>query len=218
MYRLMQPHPELSQWIENYWSLTPTAGEEIDLCVDVYVDGRADLVLNFGTPYTRKVFGQKAVEFRTSNLDAQRCDPIQIRQAGQVKIVGVRFKAGGLAPFLRVSADTITNRTPSPSFAFGSQAIETEREINGAIENSHDVTAILDSFFLENLQPTPSVKEFWEMKSEIDERAQNTKIEELCRSLSRVRRSLDRLFAKYLGFSPKYYSRIIRFQAALRCV
>jgi uncharacterized protein YndB with AHSA1/START domain len=53
VYRLSQPAAALSAYIEHYWSVQASAEAPLDLTVDVFVDARADLIFNFGAPYTR---------------------------------------------------------------------------------------------------------------------------------------------------------------------
>lgn len=63
VYQLRTPATTLDRYIENYWFAAPAPGEHLDLRVDVFVDGRADLIFNFGAPYRREVVGGDAVEY-----------------------------------------------------------------------------------------------------------------------------------------------------------
>jgi hypothetical protein len=55
-----------------------TAATPLDLSVDVYVEARADLILDFGAPYTRTVAGEAPVEVARSNLDALRAADVDL--------------------------------------------------------------------------------------------------------------------------------------------
>ncbi len=104
MYRLRPPAQPLRPYIENYWFVSHEPDEDVDLRVEVFVDARADLIFNFETPYRREIIGGASSRHERSNLDAQRLVPIRILQRGAVRIVGVRFQLGGLAPFTRMPA------------------------------------------------------------------------------------------------------------------
>jgi AraC-like DNA-binding protein len=54
VYQLRRPDPNLTRFLEHYWFVTSDEGP-VDLRVDVFVDARADLIFNFGAPYTRRV-------------------------------------------------------------------------------------------------------------------------------------------------------------------
>lgn len=102
MVHVRPPHPDLADCIAWYWAVDATAEAPVDLRVDAYVDARADLVFNFGAPYRRTRLGEAPEEVSASNFDAQRTAPIAIEQRGAVVVVGVRFQAGGVAPFTDV--------------------------------------------------------------------------------------------------------------------
>lgn len=216
MYRLLKPNQDLAPWIQNYWMLTPAPGGQADVEVDVYVDARADLVFNFGSPYFRRVLGREEEEYRSSNLDAQRRRPIRIRQTGEVAIVGVRFYAGGLAPFLRIDAKRITDRTPPPEEALDPSVRAVEEALGRSIGSAESTARILDGFFLGTRRLSPAVEDFRKLITELESNAAGEKIETLCGFQALTPRSADRLFARYLGLSPKLYARIVRFQSALR--
>lgn len=198
MYELRYPSERLAPYIENYWFVRGP----VELTVDVFVDARADLILNFGAPYTRKVAGSRAKRQQASNLDAQRLKPIRIVQKGDVLISGVRFRTGGLAPFARRSVHEWNNRVIPLSRAFD-LALEP-----GPIDEQK---AALDAFFEKRMRVTSAVREFMRVKNEIERRGGLARID----ALGLSRRQIDRLFRRYLGFAPKTFSRIVRFQAAL---
>lgn len=49
--------------------MTSTPRDPVDLRVDVFVDGRSDLIFNFGAAYQREVIGGATRELAASNLD-----------------------------------------------------------------------------------------------------------------------------------------------------
>jgi hypothetical protein len=66
VYELRPPAGALRGHIEQYWFVRGDGPEPLDLRVDVFVDGRADLVFNFAAPYLREVIGQKRSVTRIS--------------------------------------------------------------------------------------------------------------------------------------------------------
>ena len=111
----------------------------MDIAVDVYVDLRVDLVFNFGVPYIRQVVGlsegDHVQKIDYSNIDAQRSQPIRIKQKGKVQVCGVRFHTGGLGAFASGSLNSITNQLELPSKVFGESAVALERDIRIAYPN-----------------------------------------------------------------------------------
>ena len=147
MYLLRQPAEPLRRFIEHYWFVDDAAGGDVDLRVEVFVDARADLIFNFGAPYRREVIGGPATEISHSNLDAQRLVPIRIAQRGTVRVLGVRFLLGGVAPFSDTHLADLCGTTAPPTSVFGADAARLEAELKE--ERDPDIaTAVLDDFFL----------------------------------------------------------------------
>ena len=147
MYELRPPAPALRPFIENYWFVRHAPGESVELCVDVYVDARADLIFNFGAPYLREIIGEQAVEYSHSNLDAQRTVPIRITQRGAIQTSGVRFRLGGLGPFARSPLANWTGATPRPADVLGETAAALEGALAACLQPTEQAD-LLDAYFL----------------------------------------------------------------------
>jgi AraC-like DNA-binding protein len=214
MYQLHPPAPALASLIEHYWAVTPDDGP-VDLRVDVFVDGRADLLFNFGAPYTRVVLGGDTAEHSASNLDAQRTVPIRIVQRGHVRIVGVRFRLGGLGAFVRAPLAPFTNQTPAPDAVFGEGARALEVGL-GAAADLPEAAGQLDTFFLARLVRDDTRGAFERALGRLVATDGRAPVNEVAAEVGVSARHLDRLFARQLGIPPKAVGRILRFQGALR--
>lgn len=208
----MTPAHELSDTIEHYWSVVPVNNEDVDLRVEVYVDGRADLVFNFQAPYTRIRIGHEPESLKHSNVDAQRLYPIVIEQRGDVSIAGVRFCLGGLGVFTDVDLSRITGRTVAVADVFGPPANDLQeslRKTQGSLERQKE---LLDSFFTEQRRHDRRRGTF---RKALDLLHDQATIPEVARRSGISERTLNRLFDQFLGFAPKTCRRITRFQEAL---
>lgn len=218
MYRLSQPAAPLAAYIENYWFVEGSAQAPLDLTVDVFVDARADLIFNFGAPYTRTCPGDRPRSQKDSNLDAQRIHPIQIAQKGAVHVAGVRFHTAGLSPFVDAPVHIYmwNNRVVPIAEVFGTGILALERELRAAGADVGTKTQLLDRYFLERLRVTPGQQTLFQLKARLESADGLVRIDDLCDFGGLSIRHLDRLFRDHLGFSPKTFSRIARFQNALR--
>ena len=109
--------------------------------------------------YLRQVIGGEIREHASSNLDAQRLQPIRITQRGLVRTTGVRFRLGGLGPFTRVPLGSGTNRTVPPDEVLGPEA----RALEAAIRDTTDLDGqarLLDGFFQRQLSLERSFEGF----------------------------------------------------------
>ncbi len=216
MYELRSPRGELQRFIEHYWFVSSDDGP-VDVRVNVFVDGRADLIFNFGTPYSREVIGGATTQHSESNLDAQRLVPIRIVQRGLVRIVGVRFHLGGVGVFAKTSLHAFTNETPHPSQVFGPRA----QALEAALRDATDADAsarLLDDFFLDQRAIDDGYEAFSRVLGAlVDARGAST-VDELARRGETSVRQIERLFARLLGITPKTIATVLRFQRALRAL
>jgi AraC-like DNA-binding protein len=215
MYTLREPAPALRPYIEHYWFVATTAAAPLDLSVDVYVDARADLILNFGAPYTRTVAGEGPVVIARSNLDAQRRRPIRVEQRGAIVVSGARFHTGGLAPFVRTPLSQFTDRTVALDEAFGPEAVVLEAALRAADADLTLQTRLLDDFFLGRFELGAGARTLLVLKARIEAEGGLDRMDALCADAGVSARHLTRLFQTHLGVGPKTFARIVRFQRAL---
>jgi AraC-like DNA-binding protein len=215
MYQLRPPATSLARFIEHYWFVTSTPADPVDLRVDVFVDGRADLIFNFGAPYQRETMGGETRQLGKSNLDAQRLVPIRIHQRGAVRLSGVRFHLGGLGPFVRHSLRALTNQTVGPETAFGPRASALEATLR-ASTSLEDHVARLDAFFEQQLELPRSFEAFERALTALVDSGGSASVAELANAADISSRHVARLFARHLGIAPKRISGVLRFQHSLR--
>jgi AraC-like DNA-binding protein len=217
VYELRRPADDLSPYIEHYWFVSDDDRRPLDLQVDVFVDGRADLIFNFGAPYVRQVIGGKARTLLRSNLDAQRLVPIRIRQRGAVRTAGVRFRLGGLGPFAREPLRPFTGLTPAPARIFGAGARALEATL-GATRDLDLQARHLDAFFRAQLAPSSALTTFERALAAAVAAAGVTSVAELGEAAGASTRQVERLFSRFLGIAPKTLGRVLRFQTTLRAL
>lgn len=213
MYVLRPPASQLRPYVEHYWFVSQAPGEVVDLRVDVFVDARADLLFNFDAPYRREVIGGATVELAESNLDAQRLAPIRILQRGSVRIAGVRFHLGGLAPFARGPLAPFTDLTPAPATVLGPHALALEAALHED-PDPDEAAALLDAFFLDRFAAPPAA--FARALDRLTSTGGRASVADLAAAAGVSQRQVERLFARHLGIPPKTVGRIVRFQGALR--
>ncbi len=214
MYQLRPPPPDLAPFIEHFWFVT-CADAPVELRVDVFVDGRADLVFNFGAPYTRHVLGGARQQLTDSNLDAQRLYPIRIEQAGRVRATGVRFHLGGLGALCDVPLRPLTGHTPPPAAVWGDDAVALERSLE-ATEDLDAQAAQLSAFFRARRTEAAAFARFQAaLETLVTSRGAAT-VGQVAAAAGVSARHVERLFARYLGLAPKTLGRVLRFQTALK--
>jgi AraC-like DNA-binding protein len=215
MYSLSRPAGALAPYIEHYWHVDAAPDRPFDLTVDVFVDLRADLIFNFGVPYQRTVSGGETRALARSNLDAQRLRPIRIVQHGVVRVAGVRFRVGGLMPFVARPVQEFTNRIVGLDEAFGHDGVRLEHAVGQLMGDDAAQGRAMDAFFLDRMDHRPEHDLVHSLVAQIDASAGRLSVTELSRLSGRSTRTIDRLFRRHLGTGPKTYAQIARFQRCL---
>jgi AraC-like DNA-binding protein len=215
MYRLLPPAPPLSPYIESYWLLRSDASANAPLRESIFVDGKADLLFNFGVPYRRALPDEQSESITMSNLDGQRTYPVSIVQSGAIDLIGVRFRPGGLSPFLTMPVHELSNAVIEASHMFGAAAGTLEARLYDCRENPQAQRALLDSFFMARLR-TDDVYPLVQAIAARLAQQPDTSVHTVSGAFGYSIRSVDRFFRETMGFSPRTYIKIVRLQRALR--
>lgn len=216
MYRVLLPAESLRPYIECYWTFRAAPGTSAQLREHIVVDGRADVMFNFGCGYQRARLhrAQGSDTLRVSHIDAQRTYPVVIEQSGAIHLVGARFRPGGLAAFCLVPMHELSGRLLDLAQLFGPEAHDLEGRLFDAAERPRAQAALLDAFFLKRLAPPRAHAAALACARQI-ERDPAQHIAALSTQFGYSIRTVDRLFQQKFGFGPKFYARMTRFCYAL---
>lgn len=212
MYRFYHPAEALRPFIQNYWMI---GGSLSALHETIFVDAQADLLFNFGCPYERRGLEGSPALLTASNLDGQREYPVGIMQRGAIDLIGVRFWPGGLAAFLPMPVHQVSNQTVAIGDVFGRAACELECRLYDALAQPARQIALLDAFFLERLSLSAAHRCALHLAAQLRASGGALSVRELSAEAGYSIRTVDRLFRRYMGITPKFYAQIVRFGAAL---
>jgi AraC-like DNA-binding protein len=199
--------PPLRETIRCYWFLVGASGGGDP----AFPDGSPELIVNLADPFVAIApDGAERVQPRCF-LVGQISRPFHVRPTGRVELVGVRLEAGGTTWLV----DDICALTDTFADLGGTLDGALDRLV-AALAAAPGVDArvrVLDAAL------TPLVvggrKPDWRVRDSVrvirDGRGL-TDIAELAAGLRTTPRSLQRLFARDVGLSPKQLSRIVRFQ------
>ncbi|MCU0479782.1 MAG: helix-turn-helix domain-containing protein [Anaerolineae bacterium] len=212
MYQLHLPIPPLRPYIENYWILKTQSSDMMPLQEAIFVDGRADILFNFGVAYQRGHPHLNSTPIPFSNVDAQRTYPVSIHQTGAIHLIGVRFRVGGLAPFIPHPLYQLSDSVISTSDIFGRAIDELESKLYEA--QLIDQIVLLDAFFMQSLRLRDSYRMVMDITRKLV--SPDKTIQQISHDVGYSIRSIDRFFRDDIGFSPKFYARILRIERAIQ--
>jgi AraC-like DNA-binding protein len=130
---------------------------------------------------------------------------------GRGKAVGVKFRPGGLHPFLPMPAWRLTDSALAVDEAFG---VNPHAEVLAAKSDRAQIAVV--ERFLRSLprEPDPLVTEVVAIFRLILRDPSLVRVEQLAARAGRSPRSLQRLFREYVGVTPKWVLQRLRLQEA----
>jgi AraC-like DNA-binding protein len=185
-FRLTREHPspDLAPWVERHWMV------EWDL----------------QAPYTQELLNHPTVNLA---VEATGAGIFGIRKArdrrtidGRGRVVGVKFRPGGFQPYFGASVHTLTNRVVPLRAVFGAAG----DELAAAVRAEADAPFAVMEAFLRAHRPPPDpqldvIASI--VRTMLDDPAV-VRVDELAERHAMSPRTLQRLFRRYVGVSPKW--------------
>jgi AraC-like DNA-binding protein len=139
------------------------------------------------------------------------------RLAADGKALGVRFRPGGFHPFYRNSIDNLNDRVVPARQILGLAADEACAAVLSADASDADMVAAAEGL-LRGLGPVPdpAAAQAADLVSRITADSALRRVTALAEACGMPERRLQRLFAEYVGVSPKWVMRRARLLEAAR--
>ncbi len=208
-YHELPPAPSLRHLVRCYWFLTGQAddGQPGDPALP---DGSPELIINLADPFLAVGTGVAPVAQPGTMLVGQITGPFVVRPTGRIDLVAIRLEAHAGYLFTDDLA-AITDRWIGPS--------ELDPDLVGPLPdrlraaNGPEARAAVLDGHLAGMLPRariPDPKVALAVRAIRDAHGAIT-LNRLTRDLGTTTRTLQRLFARQVGLSPKLLARIVRF-------
>jgi AraC-like DNA-binding protein len=220
MFQVHLPAIPLRNYIESYWICVAETGVNRHIDYHIMVDGKPDLLFNFGYAYPRQSLNNRnPVQTLTyAHLDAQRTYPLVAQQAVNRDLVGVRFRPGGLTAFLHIDAYELLNQQFRLRDLFGTEIEVLEARLYDLSGQPLSQVEMLDHFFHRRLNDIHRHDLVQMLVNFIIQHGGRLTIDTLCHEFAYSERNLRRLFRQHVGLSPKQFARIQRIQQATHLI
>lgn len=207
--------PELRGLVRCYWFLRAPPPVAAGPAEPAFPDGSPELIFSLADPFIACPVGAAEREQPGVFLVGQISKPFAVRPCGRADLVAVRLEAHA-ATWFGVDLASIVDREIDVSANCGGALGELRSTLAGLpISENSDAgrVAILDAALakLTRLAPQPD----WRVRDAVVAiRTQRglSDLTELAESLKTTPRSLQRLFKRDVGITPKFFARIVRFQ------
>lgn len=208
-YLEVAPAPSLRALIRCYWQLRGE-GAGAAVAEPALPDGSPELIFNLGDSFEQLEPDGRVVRQPAAFLVGQITRPFLVRPTGRTDLIAVRFESHGAA-LLHDNMRDLTDRHLGINSLRGGVLLPVADALARAVDTA-ERTDLLDSAF-EGLAagrvPDPRVAT---AVSGIRRAHGNLRCDDLAAELGLTPRSLQRLFARQVGITPKLLTRIVRFQ------
>jgi AraC-like DNA-binding protein len=181
--------PDLALYVEHYWSvgwdLRGVAPERI---------------ANLPHPSVHLTFERKS----GGTVMGVNRGRFERRLRGQGRVLGIKFTPGGFQPFSRVPVSRLTDSTMTVRQVFGAAGDRLKWEVLAAEQDAERVQLI--EAFLRTRMPKPdaNVGRVSEIVYSVLRDRSVLRVEDLVSRYGLPKRTLQRLFARYVGVTPKW--------------
>lgn len=182
-----EPSAKISYFVQHYWVVKWDLRTEKPYSQTVLAHPNVNLVFERGAT---GIFGVA----RTTSSHVLE---------GEGKVFGVKFKPGGFYPFLNAPVSRLSGSSISLEEVFGVQTEALESEVLG-LSDDEQMMRQVDAFLAEHLpEPDPNVARVSEIVRMIQENRAILKVEDAVLVTGMNMRTMQRLFDRYVGVSPK---------------
>ncbi|MAG57845.1 MAG: hypothetical protein CMJ83_16295 [Planctomycetes bacterium] len=211
-YEERPPPSELEDVVRCTWFLRGGVAGEVQRVVP---DGCPEIIVNRADPFACHDEGGTSVQ-PTTPLVGQIRSALLISPTGEVDLVGIRFRPEGLAAFLDDAVAQVTDQQVAVTDAFAAldAALRDAMVGSGGIEvTTRRVHTELMHHRRRRVSPLVRAA-----VDRIEAAAGHVRVEAVARDLDTTRRSLERRFRDDVGFGPKRFARIARFQSSVQAL
>jgi len=177
-----------------------------------------EMIFHFGTAYRWLIHAEdpKGELVRKVHFMGQRDRAYTGLGCGSVDFLGVRFKPGGLTAFTRTPVAFLLNMMIPATELMGSLVEEWEERLYGQPSDEQRI-ALLEDLLFARIGELPSERPV--LRRAIDLIRYDpggAMLDDICKETGWHYKKLERSFAKAVGYMPKQYARIVRFNKAIR--
>jgi len=140
-----------------------------------------------------------------------------INVSGRLNVFSIVFKPHGLSAFFDMPANELQNQNIPLKFLLRNVANELENKLSDATSFAERIT-IAEQFLLSRLKQKANHYHFKRMEHSITSINQNrgiVSIDALANQACLSRKQYERVFANYIGTTPKQFLKTVRFQSAI---
>lgn len=213
IYREYPPSPEYRDVVERFWSVEDEGSSDAPV-EPILPDGCPEVVFNLADRFERILPIGGAETQASVIVSGQIRSRLLIRPKGRVNLFGVRFQPYAAATFLGVGMSSLTDHIVPLDSVLGQFATDIESCVAEASTVEERIAVIETAILSRKIDGNPTIAAA--VTELITRSGGRMPVKLLAAKTGIGERRLERIFDKFVGVSPKVFSRIVRFQALVR--
>ncbi len=207
-YQEYKPPIELAAWIKLFWVFESRSNDPVP--ETIVADGFPELIIHFRSPFAEVDRSGEFLKQPAVVACGQLTRPLVLHSSLDAGMIGIRFQPSGMAPFVSIPMQSITDaRVPAENLF-----VDIDQFVEEIMESSSDAqrVAACNRFLFRSIDFDHDNICIRRALETIMLARGNISVESLATLIGRSRRSLELAFQKEVGTSPKMYCRITRFR------
>lgn len=204
----IEPSSNLKPVIECFWIVKENG--IVTKKEKIVPDGFPEIIFHFGDPYRINISGRWKTQSR-SLLAGQIREHFFLENTGTSNIFGIKLKPSAVTHLFGLSMSRYTDKVVNLKNIAGKRFHQLDVVL--VAQDAHSVKRKkVEQYFEERMHAVTFKENIVDHAiNNIFERRGMINVSELSKEYSVTERQLERLFKMYVGLSPKFYARIIRF-------
>ncbi|RFS14376.1 AraC family transcriptional regulator [Emticicia sp. C21] len=213
LYEQIAPPPSLTNYVKYFWIGEAPASQHHLFIHHATAASSAKLVFHYQGGFHEKSASGEIRKSFSSGIQGQSKIHTQFISSQSIGILGVEFYPYAIPLLFSLPATELTNQYIDLKTFFGNKGEVLEESIFLAQSTGQRVSILTQ--FLESLIKPAKKTHIIDAVQQLNKSKGNINLELFARQLPFSQRQFERLFKELVGFSPKSYLRILKFEKAL---
>ena len=212
-YQIFEPDKSLKEYVRFYWTLEGHVSPDQPYIHRTLANASPELIFHYRGPFEELTLADQAEKTFLTGIHAQTNRVRRFSAKSDFGIFGVYLQPFAIPALFGISSLDIKNELPDLEIILGQQGRDLTEKVLSAEDNNHRLR-IIDHFLKQRLTRLKRPEIAFATRY-VFQRNGQVNIGNLARKACLSQRQFERKFKEYVGFTPKTFSRIVRFNSLL---
>ncbi len=208
IYKQKEPIQELSEVIKSFWMID-SEGDASIREEKIIPDGYPEMIFHYGDSFRAKISNEWSIQ-QKDLLAGQISNFFFLENTGKVGMFALKFQPWALRKLFAIKIANYTDKV-LPIDVDISAILQAIKQVAIAPSSFDEKTIAIENILLEFIQDDSTKSKGEQATAMIIHHNGAITLQHVEEQIGISERSLERYFKEYIGLTPKFYCRIIRF-------